>query len=258
MKKFLNRKILFIFSLFLFFILINNNSVHASSVLVTSDTYNKAFIDSYIDAGQSPLDALKKIVDHYNEVSPGTLQFTSEDLPPYYVLIEPFNSGGSSDGYTFFFSEYPLFYRKGNYANTDYYFVYTFPENEDGTIPETQKTYGVHRINEGGFTFGDTVIGETSGGTLSGYSYNGYKSAFIASNYDIVDQADTSSVVFQQPTLGKATTLAPVIQREKTKGTLQVVLTEIIQILPLIIVVLVSFLGLRKALKMLSRLLNRS
>lgn len=258
MKKFLSRKILFIFSLFLFFILINSNSVHASSVLVTSDTYNKAFIDSYIDAGQSPLDAFKKIVDHYNEVSPGTLQFTSEDLPPYYVIVDPKDSNGNSIGYTFFFSEYPLVYQANYYSNNDYYFVYTFPENEDGTIPETQKIYGAHGFNDGGFSFGDTFIGETSGGRVSGGSYATYQSTFIASNYDIVNQADTSSVVFQQPTLGKATTLAPVIQREKTKGTLQVVLTEIIQILPLIIVVLVSFLGLRKALKMLSRLLNRS
>lgn len=49
-------------------------------------------------------------------------------------------------------------------------------------------------------------------------------------------------------------TLAPIIHKVETKGTMM----EIIQILPLIIVVLVSFLGLRKALKMLSTLLNRS
>lgn len=51
------------------------------------------------------------------------------------------------------------------------------------------------------------------------------------------------------------TTLAEIMEVEKTeKKTIQ----EILGVLPLILVVVVSFLGLRKALKMLSTFLNRS
>ena len=64
MKKFLNKKILFIFALFLFFVFINCNPVSAEGVLITSETYNKSFIDSHTDIGQSPFDAVGKIVDY--------------------------------------------------------------------------------------------------------------------------------------------------------------------------------------------------
>lgn len=84
---------------------------------------------------------------------------------------------------------------------------------------------------------------------------------YIAANHDIKNTTNDEpegSVAFMEPVTKNGTTLAPVIQREKTKGTLQAVLKEIIAILPLILVVVVSLIGLRKALKMLSQLLHRS
>lgn len=251
MKKFLNKKLLFILALFLFFILINFSTVRAESVLVTSDTYNKAFIDSYIDAGQSPRDAFKKIVDDYNELYPDVLSFTSADLPPYYVLYETYFEGNLTY-YNFIFSEYPLLYYDTSYVGR-LHLSFNHPEGIS-----SQKYYTVSDFTDGGFTFGSRDILSTDG-RISSFTAgtNLYTPSIIASNYDLIDQFD-GTVFFQPPTLRKATTLAPVIQREKTKGTLQVVLTEIMQILPLIILVLVSFLGLRKALKMLFAVLRRS
>lgn len=84
---------------------------------------------------------------------------------------------------------------------------------------------------------------------------------YIVANHDIKNTTNNQaegSVVFTEPVTKNGTALAPVIQREKTKGTLQVVLKEIIAILPLIIAVVVSLVGLRKALKMLFQLLRRS
>lgn len=49
-------------------------------------------------------------------------------------------------------------------------------------------------------------------------------------------------------------TLAPIVEETPLEGVLQ----EIVEILPLILVVVVSFLGLRKALKMLSMLLHQA
>lgn len=259
MKKFLNNKILFILALFLFFILINMNQVRAdnvdtyyNSIIVTSETYNKAFIDSYIDAGQSPFDGLKKIVNHYNKLYPETLKITSNDLPPYYFMYE--DTWNKDGNYKFYISEYPVILVDSDPIINEVCFYQTAEQNADGSYPETVKIYEII-VTEGGLTFCSQEIAST---TVGNHWKNGVRDYFfLASNYDIVKTSD-GTTFFHQPTLRKATTLAPVIQREKTKGTLQVVLQEIIQILPLIIVALVSFLGLRKALKMLFTVLRRS
>ena len=80
------------------------------------------------------------------------------------------------------------------------------------------------------------------------------------SNFDILD--NNGNVVFQQPPLEEETpvvekqetTLAPIVEGMETKKTL----AEVVGILPLIIVVVVSLVGLRKALKMLLGVLHRA
>lgn len=256
MKKFLNNKFLVTVALFLFFLLLNCNSVRAESVLVTTDTYDKAFIDSHIDAGQSPFDAVKKVVDYYNTNYPDTITYSSSDLPKYGLLVKgvgPISSGGEDiEKYLFIFTSVPF---RTDSANAGYWDWNMYYESSE----EPVYSFGC-AFNDGGLELSKTIdIVDTSISYEPDFGFYGGPGirTLIASNYD-VKSTDGNTTVFQQPTLRKATTLAPVIQKEKTKGTLQVVLKEIIQILPLIIVVLVSFLGLRKALKMLFQLLRRS
>lgn len=71
----------------------------------------------------------------------------------------------------------------------------------------------------------------------------------IYSNRDVYASASKDMLFFQVPPL-----LAPVVEKMKMKITLQ----EVVQLLPTILVVVVSFLGLRKALQVLSRILRQS
>lgn len=73
----------------------------------------------------------------------------------------------------------------------------------------------------------------------------------IYSNRDVYFGASKDVVFFHVPPQG---ILAPIVEGTKMETTLQ----EVIHLLPLIIVVVVSFLGLRKALQMLSTLLRRA
>lgn len=73
----------------------------------------------------------------------------------------------------------------------------------------------------------------------------------IYSNRDVYSGASKDVVFFQAPPQG---ILAPIVEGTKMETTLQ----EVIHLLPLIIVVVVSFLGLRKALRTLSKVLHQS
>lgn len=231
------------------------------SILVTSSTYNNSFIDAYIDAEQSPFDGFKKLIDRFNEEYPNTLKITSSDLPKYAILVKIPN--GEKYSYKFYYSS-EIFYMT-EFSTTDMYFYLHYPQSDIG--------YDIYTVtlNEGGMTFDNIdfynpFTGSNGLGSDEYWISSVAGSAVIASTFDIYDSeygsdgvlTSNGSLVFQQPTLRRATTLAPVIQREKTKGILQEVLKEIIQILPLIIVVLVSLVGLRKALKMLFQVLRHS
>lgn len=104
-------------------------------------------------------------------------------------------------------------------------------------------------------TDGDGYYGsryEIEPGTVGkiGGSING-SSTFISS-VDIYTDVNKSDVFFQKPLVP---VLVGIMDREKAeKMTVQ----EILGVLPLIIVVVVSFLGLRKALRMLVTFLRRS
>lgn len=229
------------------------------SVLIPSNTYNISFINSYLDAGQSPRDAFGIIVDYYHNQDANAVQYSSSDLPPYYALFKvPDDNAECGYYYHFMFTEYP-FLRDHNLYAGEFAYNLTYPKSEDGIVPTSQKML-LADFTEGGLTLFynkiylvDGVAGEVTGN-------NNKQVTLISSNFDIYGTSlyNGGQLVFQQPTLRKATTLAPVIQREKTKGTLQVVLKEIIQILPLILVVVVSLVGLRKVLKMLLEVLRRS
>lgn len=76
---------------------------------------------------------------------------------------------------------------------------------------------------------------------------------FIESSINIY-QSSTGSEIFFPQTPQAIAILAPIVEGTETSKTL----AEVLGILPKILVVVVSFLGLRKALKMLSALLHRS
>lgn len=90
----------------------------------------------------------------------------------------------------------------------------------------------------------------TSSTSSNGQSYTN-ANAILFSSIDIKNADGT--IFFQKTPLGMGV-LAPMVARMETSQ----VMKEIVGILPLIIVVVVSLVGLRKALKMLSRLLHKA
>ena len=88
---------------------------------------------------------------------------------------------------------------------------------------------------------------------LSSYDYETYSSAknILYSNVDIVNKANNNEIFFQ----GAPKNLVQVMEREQMEVK---TLKQIILILPLTLVVVVSFLGLRKALNWLLKLLKCS
>lgn len=259
MKKFINKKILFIIGLFIFFIILNSKPSFAydmeTDFLLSSD-YNNSWVESYLDLDMNFSDGVKALIDSHQDY----FNITSNDLGRYWILMR-FDYIDSTDGsskycYLYYCSESEIFLYYLNGGQNELYqqSLWTVPGNrysmlftEDGFYGSTNfLSDGTSNSDNGPqmFWFGLPVTDNTETRTV------------IASNHDIYTKPQ-ATLLFQQPTLKTATTLAPVIQREKMKGTLQVVLTEIIQILPLIIVVVVSLVGLRKALKMLSMQFHR-
>ena len=142
-------------------------------------------------------------------------------------------------------------------SNAKDYVVYCFNESldivnkEDGSIILT---------GDGGVTGGCYNFVDSSN---SWGAKDNCPIANFTNEYSIIHCCDcmmqykdnfTNDHFFMRPLQAGPGVLPPIIQVTPLKG----VMKEIIQILPLILVVLVSFLGLRKALKMLSALLHRS
>lgn len=252
MKKLFNQKIFFTLILFFIFLLITSKASFAEGIIITSQTYNKSFIDSYIDVEQSPFEAFEKIVDYYHGQNPDEFTFSSEDLPSYALLISGYGHENAGDEdfttkYVFVYTSTPLVNDVSTTNNGNW--AFSIPEGTKNLIC-TVNDYGLNfetdtiEVSDGGLFYPEEVVGFYAGS---------YGLSIKASNYDVMSE-DGLSTVFQQPTLGKVTTLAPVMN----KVEMSPVLKEIITILPLIIVVVVSLVGLRKVLKMLSHLLHLS
>lgn len=81
------------------------------------------------------------------------------------------------------------------------------------------------------------------------YCY-GYLANVVYSTFDIKDSA--GNVVFRQaPVVG---TLAPIVQETPLEGTVQ----EIVEVLPIVLIILVGLISLRKALALLSQILHQA
>lgn len=206
---------------------------------------------------------IKKLIDTHQDY----FNINSSDLGDYWVCEKRTNKETGEYFYYFLIAPKPCYtdtlYLSSS-GKSSYYSSYFFAYSGENTF-----SFPISFVSDGFYASTDLSDTNTSGLTPSfGYyrdfSKNeglsiGYTYAdIIASNHNIYNARDNSQLVFQLPEVEKTTALAPVIQTEKNKAVLQGVLKEIIQILPLIIVVVVSLVGLRKALKMLSQLLNRS
>ena len=252
--KFKN-KLLFILFLFFFFMLINCKSsfgyyeFNNDNFVVAN--YNTEWIESYLDLGMNPVDGIKNVlIDKHQDF----FSFNSSELGNYWVCEKI----TKDDNYYYLFLICP-----GQIAVKAFYETHTvhtyITENLDSS---EYKYFSILFAKDGFYSDGNYLLDSWCPVYFPDeFRFYGYE--FIVSNYDILDYSSSSAInsgaiLFTEPETKNGTTLAPVIQREKTKGTLQIVLMEIVQILPLIIVVVVSFLGLRKALKMLSQLLRRS
>lgn len=264
MKKFLNRKILLITFFIVLSIFLLTHKTYAYDIgndFALSSTYNVEYVNSYLDINEDPSEGVKKLIDTHPEY----FNFKSSSLGKYWIL-EKFEYANSEDNssqycYVFYFGHSPMLVRS-NYGTESAYWntIWTARDNRFSILFDKNGFYSSRDLDSDIGTL-DKV--NSSGETLYFYYFglpeNVNKRTVISSNHDIYEENHLEGdPFFQLPELEKATTLAPVIQREKTKGTLQKVMTEIVQILPLIIVVVVSLVGLRKALKMLFMLLRQS
>lgn len=121
-----------------------------------------------------------------------------------------------------------IYAMKANYTNVNGCYVYTW-DGTDFVNPRSCSYSG----NSGNFGYNGTL--------------------FLYSSVDIVDGSDTSNIYFFQGTPASTTILAQKLEEVEMTTVLQ----EIILLLPLIIVVVVSLVGLRKALQILLTLLQR-
>lgn len=133
-----------------------------------------------------------------------------------------------------------------------------YVDNFSGSEYRVYYNKSVQRVNYSYYKNGTTLNKNWSGNASSdtfGYS----STAEFYSNFDIYNDNTYTTLFFQVPVVEEPTQetqgiIAPLLDQQKMEETT----LQIRVIIPLIIVVVVSFLGLRKALKMLSQILHRS
>lgn len=234
-KKFLY-KLLLIFALLAFTLLISNNKSFAATN-VSHDIYN----NSYIENSNNVIEAFHEIIDN----NPDYFNFTSSDLPAYQVVL-PINSSDGSTIYSLYCFEYPLFIDTSKTTDTYTAFKYVFDV--------TTEYYESYQLitNTTGFivNYAEPYKLDVNYGTEINLNFE-IAPSFLASNYDILDE--NGEVVFQQPPQVQETTLAPIVEGVETKKTL----AEVVGILPIILVVVVGLLAMRKAIRFLMRTLKQ-
>lgn len=172
-------------------------------------------------------------------VSYGGVTYTlPESCSDNYIICE-------TQGFLFlFYSDVPYW---GVYKSGNDYYLYNYPDDSNYGTMNNRLNYWQYRINLNETDFSKAsfhcssiwgIVGSVSGGLDS-----------VKIRYSTVDVHDDTGKVFF-----RVTPLAKIMVAEKPEK----VMTEIVGVLPLILVVVVSFLGLRKALKMLLIFLNRS
>lgn len=154
---------------------------------------------------------------------------------PYYIFV--FKDGE----FSFFASNGEFIFDNGlktfNGQSLDFYYSSSLPFNENGF-----NSFSKYSIND--LSKYNTVIFSSSQ-----FGSNGINIKY--SSFDLKD--NSGNVVFQAPPQEKDKVLAPIVEGEEMKP-----LQEILQILPIVMIVVVGYLALRKGLATLFRFLRTS
>lgn len=161
-------------------------------------------------------------------------------------------------------------------AEYPYYVIIKRPSDENYYLFSCKGTYTMHgsgltlHVDSNGVRIFSNVnnvwISCTEVPNSSSYSngdikfYSSFDSSVVKySNYDIYDTNDLDYLFFQRtPLLQENLMEMGVVATATTEVKLEETLLQIVKILPLILVVVVSFLGLRKAWQILSTLLHQA
>lgn len=161
------------------------------------------------------------------------------------ITLPEFDSLLESTGYSHYF----IVKSSGGVYPLDCYFLYLFNNCSYNSSTSTFSCYGNFYTCDGDFTRWSLCNSNKSNSiSPSGVGASTNYSIYITDS-DIYDTE--GNLVFQ--VAPQATQLAQIVEQAETEKTVG----EIVAILPLILVILVSFLGLRKALSWLSALLRR-
>lgn len=136
------------------------------------------------------------------------------------------------------------------FLSSDGSMSFAYSVDDNATFIGYKDVNNLDKVETGGkFYFGNIVNNEWvySGYVPTGGFYES-KGILVYSNQDVIHDKE-GNVFFQ--------VAPPILARVVEQVEMKVTMREIIQILPLIIVVVVSLVGLRKALQMLLRLLRR-
>ena len=159
----------------------------------------------------------------------------------YYILT----TNPSINGYTLWFSSEPInFYCFKNFYNNYMYSI--------GTTSSEVNFYEITFFSEDIINF-DYTTSSTSivheGGKSISRSPN--YTSFIQGNYDIVD-SESGEIYYTVPTV-------PTVLEVATKGvTLDGVLSEVVNLLPVVLIVVVGLIGIRKGIRFIKSNLIKS
>ena len=176
-----------------------------------------------------------------------SFDFTTDDDVSHSISDLPFN-----------IEEYPYFFIMVQPVNDYYLYYITFSSNPfiaNASGTSIWNTSSHHRVsfnysNSGGY---GSVIDESAAREGNGsYSVNNSYSYFYS--HDVLDS--DGNVVFQkasQPTVDTQGTLAKIVEEQETEKVME----EIVGILPIVIVVIVSLIAIRKAIQWIRQTLKQ-
>lgn len=224
-------KIISIFTLVLAIVISFTSSCFASgasepfaSIVVNGDKYDLYF--EYMDQNYGSLD-----LDTYNN----------------YVVVKNEVDGVIKNYVVCFFSDNTV---KFSTHASDY--PYNLVSNCGSTgFRKTGKLYTFNldiTTKKGTLRWGRTDI-------FDGYNYACCDvDDIVYSTFDIYSKENEDELVFQKTPVGVQSTLAPIVQEAPLEGTVQ----EIVGILPIVLIILIGLIGLRKGLALLSQTLHKA
>lgn len=245
MNKKILYKLLLIFALLACTLLITNTKSFAAGVSGVHANYSDVYNSSYIESSTSKFQAIYDIIDNNQNI----FKFTSSELPTYQIILK-YEDSDDGTVYDFMAFSVPVYINTNKSTSVSIYYQYKY-----NSSPYKCNTYHFDVRNSCFYTgwCGYSII-EDSSSSNTDYFSSGFSGEYeiVYSNYDILDE--NGEVVFQQPPQVQETTLAPIVEGVEAKKTL----AEVVGILPVVLVVVVGLMAIRKALKFLKRTLIKT